>query len=125
MLNFQLTKQAPSLPNTSPVSVFLIFLLILLLCSTAAATDKIYVNEDLFIHIGDGSVNLPDAQGNPVNWTLDANYILAEDVDMVTVAGFIPIGNYGTPFTGSFDGQNFTISNFNFIGSANYASLFG
>ncbi len=39
--------------------------------------------------------------------------------------GFSPIGNYTTPFTGSYDGQNFNITNLYINRSTNYNGLFG
>ncbi len=47
---------------------------------------------------------------------LDANYILVDDIDCSatsgwnTGAGFEPVGNSGTPFVGTLDGQGFVIS---------------
>jgi hypothetical protein len=107
--------------------ILFIAALLLVTCGTATAADTIHVNESLFIHIGDGSLGLPDAQGTPVNWTLDATYILDSNVNMsnVTAGSFTPIGNQTNPFTGSFDGQNFTISNLNLAPAANYTGLFG
>ena len=48
---------------------------------------------------------------------LSGSYALGNDIDAsATVAwnsgaGFVPLGNASTPFTGNFDGQNFTVSN--------------
>lgn len=46
---------------------------------------------------------------------------LANDVDMTSVANFAPINN----FSGTFDGQDHTISNLNVSANTNYAGLFG
>jgi hypothetical protein len=58
--------------------------------------------------------DLQDA-GNGAPYLLSEYYQLGQDIDAsVTVGwnggqGFIPIGNWGAPFTGQFNGQNFTI----------------
>ncbi|MDR0767072.1 MAG: hypothetical protein LBE57_01285 [Methanosarcinales archaeon] len=93
-------------------------------CGTAAAADTIYVNESLFIHIGDGSLGLPDAQGTSVNWTLDATYILVENINVANItADWTPVGGSSGSFTGTLNGQNFTISNLTILAGGN-ASLF-
>jgi len=63
---------------------------------------------------------------------LAGDYYLTQDVDCSdtvnwdSAAGFEPVGDYSSKFTGSFDGRNFTISDL-FInrGSTNYVGLFG
>ncbi|MDR0767672.1 MAG: hypothetical protein LBE57_04455 [Methanosarcinales archaeon] len=83
---------------------FITIALFLGLCGTAAAADTIHVNESLFIHIGSGDT-MTDALGlGPFTWSLNANYILVEDIDLSS--GFTPIGNWTDPFTGTFDGQD-------------------
>ncbi|MEH2502407.1 filamentous hemagglutinin family protein [Bradyrhizobium sp. AZCC 1578] len=71
---------------------------------------------------------------------LSANYTLARDIDlgpalaavggkypgMWSSAGFSPIGNLSSQFTGSFDGQNHVISNLAInLPTTNYVGLFG
>jgi hypothetical protein len=52
-----------------------------------------------------------------MNNNLTANYVLANDIDCSATrtwnngAGFRPIGSYNSRFAGSFDGNNYTISN--------------
>ena len=41
---------------------------------------------------------------------LDANYVLDNDIDLSSYSDWTPIGTWENPFTGSFDGQNHTIS---------------
>ena len=54
--------------------------------------------------------------GNDVGYPLSGNYVLANDIDCSdtvnwnTNAGFVPIGNYATRFTGTLDGQNHKIT---------------
>ena len=63
---------------------------------------------------------------------LSANYVLGNDIDATITSGwngglgFVPVGDLGTKFTGSFDGANFTISNL-FINrpTTDYVGLFG
>ena len=56
----------------------------------------------------------------------DAYYILTNDIDLEGNLGFIwtPIGNFNNPFTGSFDGNNHTISNMHATDPL-FAGLFG
>jgi acetyltransferase-like isoleucine patch superfamily enzyme len=91
---------------------------------------------------GDGSPGNPYQITNCVQLQemgndLSANYVLTNDVDCSGTVnwnsgtGFVPIGTLSTPFAGTFDGQNHTISGFvihrvidNFPSSA-YIGLFG
>ncbi len=60
-------------------------------------------------------------------FTADSDTVLLLHFDAV-VLGWTPIGNNSTPFTGSFDGQNFTISNLTYddtVPNLGYAGLFG
>lgn len=45
------------------------------------------------------------------NWDLDKHYIMTADIDMSGVSDFTPIGSIYDFFTGSFNGNNYTISN--------------
>ena len=58
-----------------------------------------------------------------INYHLDAYYILNNDIEMQ--ADWIPIGTKDNPFTGSFNGNNHTISNLYISDDYNYAGLFG
>nr|WP_319564646.1 YDG domain-containing protein [uncultured Rhodoferax sp.] len=73
---------------------------------------------------GDGSSATPyqladiyGVQGMGGTGMLGKTYTLANDIDATGTAnwnagaGFVPVGNPSAPFTGSFDGQNHTISN--------------
>src|SRR5262249_16372095 len=52
-------------------------------------------------------------------------YCLANDIDMSSVANFVPIGNLDTPFTGTLDGNSHAISNLKIGTSATFQGLFG
>ncbi len=47
-----------------------------------------------------------------INDNLDGKYILMGDIDMSEFHSLKPIGNWDTPFTGEFNGNGYTISNF-------------
>ena len=55
---------------------------------------------------------------------LDANAILTANIDMNGVT-WTPIGNETKPYTGTFDGRGFVISNFTLTTTANDAGLIG
>ncbi len=60
-------------------------------------------------------------------WT-NGDYTLGNDIDLSTYTGTLdqhPIGNATTPFTGTFDGKNFTISGLAINESGNNVGLFG
>ena len=67
-----------------------------------------------------------------MNLDLDAYYELANDIDASATsgwnagAGFIPIGFFGTPFSGTFDGKGYTISTLTIVRpTADNVGLFG
>ena len=49
---------------------------------------------------------------------------LKADIDL-TGKTWVPIGNFEHPFKGTFDGNNYTISNLTYSGTSDYAGLFG
>jgi filamentous hemagglutinin family protein len=75
--------------------------------------------------------------------TLSSSYTLANNIDLAPAlaaggmwntdplanlygsTGFVPIGDWATPFTGQFNGQNFSISNLSIGGYASRVGLFG
>lgn len=93
-------------------------------CSYCGAFDETYMtaNADGYFEIGTANqlkwfafyVNLVDPA---------VNAILTADIDMTDVE-WTPIGK-GVYFGGIFDGQNFTISNLNYVGSGDCNGLFG
>lgn len=65
------------------------------------------------------------AQLEAVATSLNSAYRLMNDIDLMTTP-FTPIGTEGSPFTGSFDGYNKTLSNLTInLPSTNYVGLFG
>jgi|GEM_PF-6211636 len=54
-------------------------------------------------------------------------YELANDINASSTLGtpFVPIGTQAAPFTGSFDGKTFKITNQTIAGDRNYAGMFG
>ena len=57
---------------------------------------------------------------------MTADYYLANDIDCSGIANFIPIGVWGSRFTGTFDGQGYKITHL-YINRAtwDYVGLFG
>ena len=103
-----------------------------------SATDfRISGGSFLRVTAGDGSSGNPyqiaDVYGlQGIGTYLSSNFKLANDIDASgTVnwnsgAGFVPIGNLATTFTGSFDGQNHAIKNLSInLPSTTYVGLFG
>ena len=93
---------------------------VLLLCALPALAAVIEINDiDELQLIGNG-------------YPIDGNYVLGNNIDARTAAGwdggkgFKPIGSSTTPFTGTFDGANYTIT-YLIIDRAgeNYIGLFG
>jgi uncharacterized repeat protein (TIGR02543 family) len=56
---------------------------------------------------------------------LAAHYKLVEHIDMGSIENWEPIGTQGTPFTGSFDGNEHILSNLNIHGREQLTGLFG
>src|SRR6185312_15980180 len=64
------------------------------------------------------------AQLNAIRNNLGASYCLANDIDLSSIANFVPIGTSGTPFTGNFFGNNHTVRNLKINASTQYVGLF-
>ncbi len=61
---------------------------------------------------------------NSADW--DKHFLMTQDVDMVGVTGFMPIGNSTTKFAGVFDGDGYVVLNLSIDRpSENYIGLFG
>lgn len=59
-------------------------------------------------------------------WTLYAHYRQTADIDLASVSNWTPIGTDAAPFTGSYDGNGFTISNLKINApTEDYQGLFG
>ena len=59
-----------------------------------------------------------------VAYSLDGNYILMENIDLSGISWDV-LGDASTPFTGTFDGNGYTISNLSLSSITNYSGLFG
>ncbi|TGC09423.1 GLUG motif-containing protein [Methanolobus halotolerans] len=81
----------------SYVKYSLILFSLTLLISTASAVPT-------FIEI-----STPEELQNMTQY-LNRDYVLTQDIDMTGFGNFEPIGNGSSPFTGSLDGQNYTIT---------------
>ncbi len=86
------------------------------------------------VYVGDGTLLYPyyvqtDLELNKVGktetWTLSDSYMLTKNIDLKNYSeGFTPIGTESEPFSGTFDGNNKTISNLKVLSGQN-AGLFG
>jgi type II secretion system protein G len=63
--------------------------------------------------------------GNDPNYPLDGNYIVMANISLSGYVDWAPIGNKASPFTGTFDGNNYIISNLTIGDSSSYKGLFG
>ena len=72
-----------------------------------------------------GYIGIYDANGlrNMAN-NLSGNYILMADINM-SGESFAPIGTYNNPFKGTFDGNNYTISNLTINSNIGHVGMFG
>ena len=99
--------------------------------STKLGSDGAVVNYTIIDSLGAaGSTTSTDLQG--MNGNLAGKYALGSNIDATATstwnsgAGFTPIGNSTTNFTGSFDGLGHTISNLTInLPSTSYVGLFG
>jgi type II secretion system protein G len=55
----------------------------------------------------------------------DGNYIVMKDLDLSGYENWTPIGDISPQFTGTFDGNNYVISNLTINSDKNYIGLFG
>ncbi|MBO7120455.1 MAG: hypothetical protein J6W03_09080 [Bacteroidaceae bacterium] len=53
------------------------------------------------------------------------NAVMTNDIDMSELEYFDPIGNSSTPYTGTFDGQGYSIKNFVYVAAGDNNGLFG
>ncbi|MDF2671080.1 MAG: hypothetical protein K0R67_3386 [Paenibacillus sp.] len=56
---------------------------------------------------------------------LSKHYKLGADIDLSSIANWVPIGTSSSPFGGNFDGGHYTISNLTIDSSLAYVGLFG
>lgn len=73
------------------------------------------------------AIEISTASGlNDIRLSLAADYILTADIDLSSITNWEPIGTSGTPFTGTLDGNDYTISNLTIDRSTtDYIGLFG
>ncbi len=62
---------------------------------------------------------------NEGNTYAECYFRLESDLDLGSIASWIPIGTSGVPFSGYFDGNKKTIQNLKIQGKTNYSGLFG
>lgn len=113
--------------------VFAIFFTVLLLVLLIAHSPKTFA----FSGSGNGTSGNPYqistcAQLQSMNGNLSSYYELVSDIDCSASsswnggAGFLPVGNSSTPFTGSLNGQHYTIINLSIDNTTDgYVGLFG
>lgn len=88
----------------------------------------------VFIAVGAGILLLPSRASALTTITtcgglqniednLSEDYVLGNDIDCSGVSNFTPIGSFASPFTGTLDGQGYTINNLSV--STTYAGMFG
>jgi len=58
-------------------------------------------------------------------WTLDKHYLQTANINLNTVTNWTPIGDEPSPFTGSYDGDGYSISNLTISGTTEGQGLFG
>ena len=85
----------------------------------------------LFSGKGDGTKTHPyqirnAQQLDEIRNDLSAHYELKNDIDLSSISNWIPIGDKNNPFTGSFDGNDYTVTNLKIVSSeSDYVGLFG
>jgi type II secretion system protein G len=91
-------------------------------------------NEEHLSEVPDGYIGIYTPEqlasiGNDPDYPLDGNYIVMDTIDLSEYDNWTPIGNYGSDeisiFTGTFDGNNYVISNLTINRDADYQGLFG
>ncbi len=103
--------------------ILLALCMLLSLCFAISAAEVTHVTEvpEGYTGISDeaGLQTLMDDEG------LSGKYILMSDITLTTATTQSPIGTVDAPFTGIFDGNNYSISGINIVGSAQNAGFFG
>ena len=108
---------------------------ILKICGVITNTASVSTDNSVTYCIYDFEINdIDELQriGNDPCYPLDGNYVLGNDIDASATsswnsgAGFAPIGDDTTPFTGAFDGAGYVITDLTINrSSTNYVGLFG
>jgi len=97
------------------------------------ALEPVYLDDGTGFPRGSGSLENPFLIARPdhldfVRNNLSAHYKLKNDIDLAEWGNWTPIGSYENPFTGTFDGDEYSVKNIyvRIDQSANvYAGLFG
>ena len=120
-------SQTPIIPASEPNAS-------LSIGSLSVITPKYGSNGKFIAPIGaveDGSIAIASRAeleliGKHIDYPLDGKFHLTNDIDL-SGAEWVPIGEFGYDFVGTFDGQGFVISNLTLTGTDNYysAGLFG
>jgi len=134
--DYTITYTDPAFPNNPPATTTITR-------ETICTTNTTPTSPEKVLGLGSGTLTNPWVINSclelqAMNENLDGNYALGGDINCYTEtqtasgtlynsgAGFEPVGDDSTPFTGNFDGRNYTISTL-YINrpSADYVGLFG
>lgn len=122
---FYLNKNTVERNNSALTqTIFSIIILIMMLFLTVSLQAQPFAS-------GDGTKENPyiienEVQLDSVRNYLSSHFQLANDIDLSSLANWEPIGNTNSRFTGSFDGNDFSIQNFTLNNpEANAQGLFG
>jgi hypothetical protein len=108
---FYLTKnKKKQISTVSDLSVFKFIIVLMMLFFTVMVHGQPFVS-------GDGTKGNPylienEAQLDSVRNYLSSHFKLADDIDLSSYSNWNPIGDVNNKFTGSFDGNNYSIQNF-------------
>jgi general secretion pathway protein G len=87
-------------------------------------------NEEHLSEVPDGYIGIRTPAelasiGVQEGFPLDGDYIVMANISLSGYVDWTPIGNEASPFTGTFDGNNYIISNLTIGDSSSYKGLFG
>ena len=80
-------------------------------------------SKEHLLQIMSSGTTFTDTGDSPVSY-LSSSYIQTGDIDLDSEV-VTPIGTSASPFTGTYDGSSFSISNWSYSGSIAYVGLFG
>jgi type II secretion system protein G len=87
-------------------------------------------NEEHLSEVPDGYIGICTlgelaSIGVQEGFPLDGDYIVMANISLSGYVDWVPIGDEASPFTGTFDGNNYVISNLTINRDADYQGLFG